>query len=366
MVLMHGYGLGLGCYFGQCTNWWCYDRCYLLIIISHSHAANVDSLAHHFDRIIAIDWPGMGCSDQSTYKSSPVMNLLNSIYARASSRSDDMDDEAQSMTDFYIDSLERIRIEENVSRFTLAGHSLGGYLSARYALKYPQRVSNLILISPVGIPEHPPLSSQVEYSKLDWKVKLALQMWKYDWRPQSILRTLGSRGPQVVSDIITGRFGSRWSEVEMGLVSDYMYHITAAPASGRNVLNTLLQAVFVDPHRDETPDKHLRSGVYAKLPLERDLCGLSSWGIPILLLFGDKDWMGYPSAQRSVERWNLSAAARYKESATLSPGEKGGGGGGGGVAAQLLIVPGAGHHLYLDNPDFFNRAVADWVSLSAD
>jgi hypothetical protein len=21
MVLMHGYGLGLGCYFGQCTSW---------------------------------------------------------------------------------------------------------------------------------------------------------------------------------------------------------------------------------------------------------------------------------------------------------------------------------------------------------
>ena len=292
------------------------------------------------------------------------MNLLNSIYARGDV------DEAESMIDFYVDSLERIRIEENVSsRFTLAGHSLGGYLSARYALKYPQRVSNLILISPVGIPEHPPLSSQVEYSKLDWKVKLALQMWKYDWRPQSILRTLGSRGPQVVSDIITGRFGSRWSEVEMGLVSDYMYHITAAPASGRNVLNTLLQAVFVDPHRDETSDKHLRSGVYAKLPLERDLCGLSSWGVPILLLFGDKDWMGYPAAQRSVEKWNLARCnVKQEESAAvLSPGEKTrGGGGGGGVAAKLLIVPGAGHHLYLDNPDFFNRAVADWVSLSAD
>jgi len=325
------------------------------------HTANVDSLAHHFDRIIAIDWPGMGCSEQSAYKSSPVMNLLNSIYTHASSQSDV--DEAESMTDFYVDSLERIRLEENVSRFTLAGHSLGGYLSARYALKYPQRVSNLILISPVGIPEHPPLSSQVEYSKLDWKVKLALQMWKYDWRPQSILRTLGSRGPQVVSDIITGRFGSRWSEVERRLVSDYMYHITAAPASGRNVLNTLLQAVFVDPHRDETSDKHLRSGVYAKLPLERDLCGLTSGGIPILLLFGDKDWMGYPTAQRSVDRWNL-CAARWKESAALSPIERRGGGGV--VAAKLLIVPEAGHHLYLDNPDFFNRAVADWVSLCAD
>jgi len=261
------------------------------------------------------------------------------------------------MTDFYVDSLERIRMEENVSRFTLAGHSLGGYLSARYALKYQHRVSNLILISPVGIPDHPPISSQVEYSKLDWKVKLALELWKYDWTPQSMLRTMGSRGPQVVANIITWRFRSRWSEVEMRLVSDYMYHISAAPASGKNVLNTLLQAVFVDPHHDDTLDKHLRSGVYAKLPLEWDLCELR---IPILLLFGDSDWMGYPTASRSVERWNLASA--QEESSASGSGEKRGGT----VAAQLLIVPRAGHHLYLDNPEFFNQAIADWVSKCAD
>ena len=39
--------------------------------------------------------------------------------------------------------------------FAIAGHSLGGYLSSRYALLHPQNITNLILFSPVGVPMRP-------------------------------------------------------------------------------------------------------------------------------------------------------------------------------------------------------------------
>jgi cardiolipin-specific phospholipase len=42
-----------------------------------------------------------------------------------------------------------------LEKMTLAGHSLGGYLSAVYALKYPDRVNKLILLSPAGVPRDP-------------------------------------------------------------------------------------------------------------------------------------------------------------------------------------------------------------------
>ena len=42
-----------------------------------------------------------------------------------------------------------------LQRMTLIGHSLGGYLSVAYALKYPTRVQKLILLSPAGIPRDP-------------------------------------------------------------------------------------------------------------------------------------------------------------------------------------------------------------------
>ena len=48
---------------------------------------------------------------------------------------------------FFIDSLEEWRGKMGLDKMTLIGHSLGGYLSIAYALKYPTRVSKLILIS---------------------------------------------------------------------------------------------------------------------------------------------------------------------------------------------------------------------------
>jgi len=35
--------------------------------------------------------------------------------------------------------------------FYLAGHSFGGYISSHYALRFPEYIKKLILISPIGI-----------------------------------------------------------------------------------------------------------------------------------------------------------------------------------------------------------------------
>src|SRR5947207_13174257 len=56
---------------------------------------------------------------------------------------------------FFVDSLEEWRKARKLEKFTLLGHSLGGYLAVCYALKYPGRLDKLILASPVGIPEDP-------------------------------------------------------------------------------------------------------------------------------------------------------------------------------------------------------------------
>jgi cardiolipin-specific phospholipase len=56
---------------------------------------------------------------------------------------------------FFLSSLESWRIASGLDKMVLVGHSLGGYLASAYAVRYPERVSGLILVSPAGIPRGP-------------------------------------------------------------------------------------------------------------------------------------------------------------------------------------------------------------------
>jgi pimeloyl-ACP methyl ester carboxylesterase len=279
---------------------------------------------------------------------------------------------AQAVTDEMIDSLERLRVEEDIPHFTLAGHSLGGYLAGKYAVKYPNAVENLILISPVGIPHPPPAEQQLKPAEMDWRVRAIDQLWRWNVTPQGMLRVMGPRGPKMVTTVVNRRFGNRWAGEELDLIADYMYHISAAPGSGEYTLNALLEPVFLKSEEelaaieDQSEDVvvnaagelsapaanrptpaarksrviNARSGVFARLPLEDELCKLK---VPILLLYGDNDWLYYAGAENSVKKWKDSGVP----------------------AAALGIVSNAGHHLYLDNSKEFNRALISWATNTA-
>jgi len=55
---------------------------------------------------------------------------------------------------FFVESLELWRRKMKLSKMNLLGHSLGGYISTKYAAIYPERVSRLILLSPLGVEEN--------------------------------------------------------------------------------------------------------------------------------------------------------------------------------------------------------------------
>ena len=68
---------------------------------------------------------------------------------------------------FFLSSLEAWRESVGVEKMILVGHSLGGYLASAYTVRYPERVSGLILVSPAGIPRGPeykrfPTSEEIE------------------------------------------------------------------------------------------------------------------------------------------------------------------------------------------------------------
>ncbi|KAI9757224.1 MAG: hypothetical protein M4579_003524 [Chaenotheca gracillima] len=117
LVILHGYGAGL-CFFYK----------------------NFEGLSRLGGwRLYALDLLGMGRSSRPTFhvKAKDQQGKIN---------------EAEN---WFIDALEEWRLKKKIDKFTLLGHSLGGYMAVAYALKYPGHLNKLILASPVGIPEDP-------------------------------------------------------------------------------------------------------------------------------------------------------------------------------------------------------------------
>ncbi|KAJ1718044.1 hypothetical protein LPJ61_006915, partial [Coemansia biformis] len=119
LVMTHGYFTGLGFYYRN--------------FAALSQVRGWD--------VYAIDWLGMGRSARPPYNSR---------------RTESEDKRVAYAEDFFVESLEEWRRRMGIERMTLCGHSFGGYMSTLYALRYPERVEKLVLVSPIGIPEAPP------------------------------------------------------------------------------------------------------------------------------------------------------------------------------------------------------------------
>jgi len=283
IMLLHGYGSGLGFFF-----------------------RNLD---HFTSRsAYAVDWLGLGGSDR------PRKGPKKSVFACG-----DAVTAAETATAFFIDSLHEF-FKTNVpdAPVVLVGHSLGGYLAARFALKYPGLVSKLILASPAGVANVDDRASRRMATRGAAFGAVIDAMWASNVTPQSVVRMVGDvRGRQWISNAVASRFGpnTEWSEHQRA-VADYLFEITRAPPSGEYALNSLLKPPAA------------AQGIVARVPLAGLLKDRSD--VRVLTLFGDHDWLASPAALQASKQ-----------------------------IGDLIILPGAGHHLYLDNYKLFNRAVLD-------
>lgn len=103
-VMIHGMGGGIPC-FQKNYNYFCQDR-----------------------NVYGIDIPGFALSSRIDFSNEPDACLEEMITI-----------------------LEKWRIAMSIDKFVLLGHSFGGYLSAAYTVRYPDRVEHLILTDPWGI-----------------------------------------------------------------------------------------------------------------------------------------------------------------------------------------------------------------------
>ena len=301
---------------------------------------------------------------------------------------------------WFVDSLEEWRVEKGIDRFTLLGHSLGGYMAVAYALKYPGHLNKLILASPVGIPEDPyAVSAEMpepdestmnnEFSQeqpgnasaakrgdqnnfLNAKSnapttnkpnqpprrrlpKWLTYLWDANISPFSLVRWSGPLGPRLVSGWTSRRFAQMPAE-EAQALHDYAYSLFRQRGSGEYALAYILAP-----------------GAFARSPLIRRIGGVGrsivkpdatklvsgdaptapetrETGLPVVLLYGEKDWMDVNGGRAAVELLTEATARAKKEaqgSAAASSKDEG--------SAKVLVVKEAGHHVYLDGWEEFNQ-----------
>eukprot|EP00835_Amoeboradix_gromovi_P001817 NODE_91_length_21779_cov_0.171356.p7 type:complete len:339 gc:universal NODE_91_length_21779_cov_0.171356:11408-12424(+) len=259
LVVTHGYGVGLAYFFK-----------------TYPHLL---SLVDQGTSICSIDWLGMGRSSRTKIKGK---NL-------------------DQVEDYFIDSLEEWRIKMELDRIVLFGHSLGGYLSTCYAIKYPERVDKLILCSPGGFAERPATSRQ-----LPWYITW---LWENRFTPQGIVRILGPFGPKLLSGYTTRRF-KNLDPGDLNNLHQYLYHITADYGASEYAISE----IFLP-------------GAYAKSPL---LHRFSKVKAPTTFIYGTSDWMDKSAAYESIK--NHSKPELHKVFTSLG-----------------------GHHMYLDDHESFNE-----------
>jgi len=267
-VLIHGYGAGLGFFL-----------------------KNFDEISLNSNWCIhSIDLLGYGCSSRPKFK--------NSIKPD------------KTIEEYFIDTLEKWRINRGIEKMLMCSHSLGAYMSILYTIKFPNHVKKLLLISPAGI-----------FSPKNLKLNIPKwfnYLWEQNISPFSIIRNTGPFGSLITSGWTSRRF-SKLSLKEQFFLHKYTYSIFNAPGSGEYYMNSILGA-----------------GGIPKLPMIEKIDQINC---DTIWCYGDEDWMpkegGWESIKKIKGKYNGKFTAEFKE------------------------FKNSGHHIYLDNYKDFNKFILD-------
>ncbi|KAI7827860.1 Alpha/Beta hydrolase protein [Kickxella alabastrina] len=260
LVITHGYFTGLGFFFRN-----------------YAELSKVDN----WD-VYSIDWLGMGRSSRPEY---------------LGERSGSEDQRVACAERFFV-SRSRSGASGWAGDHDPVGHSFGGYMSALYAMKYPERVEKLILISPIGVPEPP--------AGYDEVVRRGVGP---NYTPQWVVRLAGPFGQRIINWYI-GRFTWLNNEQRVDLAA-YAHQISVLRGSSETALGDIL-----------------KPGAFARKPLVQRFADQIK--VPTVFMYGMRDWVDYTGGEDVLKRI------------------------GGRVAGSVHRVAEAGHNLHMENPAGFN------------
>lgn len=217
----------------------------------------------------------------------------------------------QTAEEQWVQSLEDWRKKMDIGQFILLGHSLGGFLSTAYSMKYPERIRHLILADPWGFPdrkEHP-----VQ------KVPLWVRAVATVANPLCALRAVGPAGKWLVQKSrpdIAKKYEVYIQDAN-DVIPEYIYQCNSATPSGEAAFYTLTTGLG-----------------WAKNPMCHRLDKFNS-AVPVTLIYGTESWV-YKTSGDIFHEWGKKCSN-----------------------VQVKAIEGSTHHVYLDRPDVFNKFVVE-------
>lgn len=211
-------------------------------------------------------------------------------------------------------SIEEWRREMNLNKFIILGHSMGGFLAASYAMTYPDRVQHLILADPWGFAEKPE-DIATKYNIPIWVRAIAFAMSPLN--PLWAVRAAGPLGQWVVEKArpdIVRKFSNVINDDH--IIPQYIHQCNAQTPSGESAFHTMMESYG-----------------WAKHPMVNRIHDLRA-DIPITMLNGSRSWV------------DSSAGEQIK--AVRPHGQ-----------VNIQVISYAGHHVYADKPEIFNKYVND-------
>ena len=229
-----------------------------------------------------------------------------------------------------VQSVEEWRKQMGLEQFVLLGHSMGGFLASSYALQYPDRVAHVVLADPWGFPEKPTDPSSGRRLPL-WVKGIAYLLQPFN--PLWIVRASGPLGKKrrahslliivIIMDLtgprlvqrarpdIVRKFSGFIEEAE-SIIPPYIYHCNAQNPSGEGAFHAMMESFG-----------------WAKFPMINRISALKE-DVPLTFIYGARSWVDQKTGHQLKDmRKDVS----------------------------VFVIEGAGHHVYADNYQEFNRMV---------
>ena len=209
--------------------------------------------------------------------------------------------------------------------FVLVGHSLGAYIATHLAAANKDKIRNLILADPWGIPEVP-RKHQMQVMKSAPALFRGVFSMFTTFPPLAMLRSMGPLGPRLLPKW-RPTFADGYRDIidDPHILYDYIFHMNSHPPHG--------EIAFV---------KLMEGPACAKRPIERefdDLFGAADHTLPIAFIYGQNTWMDVASALRLQKRYS--------------------------GPSKVFSVPDAGHQVFQDQPKRFVNILLQYLADSS-